>query len=386
MKLDQYQIDAVDRLKTGSILCGGVGSGKSRTALAYYLKTAKDKPLLIITTAAKRDKHEWEDDLKECGIEDSFKIDSWNNISKYKTIKGHFVIFDEQRLVGSGVWVKSFYKLAAQNDWILLTATPGDTWSDYIAVFIANGFFRTRTEFLATHAVYSRYTKYPKIERYIGEARLMKFRRQILVNMDYKSKAKHEYISVPVQYIQLIYRTLMKTRKSIKTGEPVQNAAELCYELRYIVNSDESRAEEVLRICETHEKLIIFYNFNYELDILRSLSYPEGTEIAEWNGKKHEQVPRSKRWVYLVQYTAGCEGWNCISTNAMTFYSLNYSYRVMTQAKGRIDRRNTPFDTLYYYQLRSRAPIDLAISLALSKKKTFNEQQFCGNAQKKHGL
>ena len=35
--LDGYQIDAVNRMKNGCILCGGVGSGKSRTSLAYYI-------------------------------------------------------------------------------------------------------------------------------------------------------------------------------------------------------------------------------------------------------------------------------------------------------------------------------------------------------------
>lgn len=36
IQLYDYQREALGRMKNGCILCGGVGSGKSRTGLAYY--------------------------------------------------------------------------------------------------------------------------------------------------------------------------------------------------------------------------------------------------------------------------------------------------------------------------------------------------------------
>ena len=163
------------------------------------------------------------------------------------------------------------------------------------------------------------------------------------------------------------------------TNEPLTNAAELCYLWRKIVNSDESRQMAVLDIVADHPRVIIFYNFDYELDILKSMEYindGECLELAEWNGHKHQPIPDSNKWVYLVQYTAGCEGWNCVKTDTIIFYSQNYSYKVMLQAAGRIDRLNTPYKNLYYYHLKSRSGIDLAISKALSQKKKFNEGKF----------
>ena len=403
IKLFDYQMKAVQQMKNGCILCGGVGSGKSLTALSYYyLQNGGDpssltggdyipmddppKDLYIITTARKRDTLEWEGELSpfllsthpEINLYHNHKVivDSWNNIGKYVDITDAFFIFDEQRVIGSGAWVKSFLKIVKNNDWILLSATPGDTWQDYIPVFIANGFYKNRTEFTREHIVYSHFTKFPKIDRYIGTGKLLKLRRSILIDMDFKRETIPHHEDVYVSYNIETYKDVSRTRWNPYKNEPIQNAGELCYVWRKIVNSDESRQVAVLEIFENHPKVIIFYNFDYELEILKNLGFGSGVKIAEWNGHKHEPIPNSKSWVYLVQYTAGCEGWNCITTDTIIFYSQNYSYKVMVQAAGRIDRLNTPYTDLYYYHLKSRSGIDLAISKALKNKKNFNESKF----------
>lgn len=396
--LYDYQLDAIKRMKNGCILCGGVGSGKSRTSLAYYyLKQGGDvvpkdyipmtnpKDLYIITTARKRDTLEWEGELSPFLLspnpevnyyKNTIVIDSWNNIKKYANVTGAFFIFDEQRVVGSGAWVKAFLKIAKRNEWILLSATPGDTWSDYIPVFVANGFYKNKTEFITEHIVYSRFSKFPKIDRYLGTGKLLRLRNDILIDMDFKRQTISHHDDAYVKYDIEKYKTAMRTRWDPYKNEPIQQASGLCYVLRRIVNEDDSRQIMLMEIFEDHPKLIVFYNFDYELDILKGLYYGEKVEIAEWNGHKHQPIPTSKSWVYLVQYTAGCEGWNCITTDTLVFYSQNYSYKVMQQAAGRIDRLNTPFKDLYYYHLKSRSGIDLAISKALSEKKQFNEKRW----------
>lgn len=403
VKLFDYQMKAVQQMKNGCILCGGVGSGKSLVALSYYyLQNGGDpssltggdyipmddppKDLYIITTARKRDTLEWEGELSpfllsthpEINLYHNHKVvvDSWNNIGKYVNVTGAFFIFDEQRVIGSGVWVKSFLKITKTNDWILLSATPGDTWQDYIPVFIANGFYKNRTEFTREHIIYSHFTKFPKIDRYVGTGKLLKLRRSILIDMDFKRETIPHHEDVYVSYDIETYKDVSRTRWNPYKNEPIQNAGELCYVWRRIVNSDESRQVAVLEIFENHPKVIIFYNFDYELEILKNLGYGSGVKIAEWNGHKHERIPNSKSWVYLVQYSAGCEGWNCITTDTIIFYSQNYSYKVMVQAAGRIDRLNTPYTDLYYYHLKSRSGIDLAISKALKEKKNFNESKY----------
>ena len=180
-----------------------------------------------------------------------------------------------------------------------------------------------------------------------------------------------------------IYKAAMSKRWNIWTDKPMKNAAELCYCLRRIVNTDESRLKAVADILREHPKAIIFYNFDYELTLLEELARKEKIKCAEYNGHKHEAVPEGKRWIYLVQYTAGAEGWNCISTDTIIFYSQNYSYKVMLQASGRIDRLNTPYHDLYYYHLKSHSPIDLAIARALKEKKKFNETKYVGKFETK---
>lgn len=379
--LYSYQKEALHRMKNGCILCGSVGSGKSRTALAYYYDVeCKDgfKNLYIITTARKRDTKEWEDELKVFPslIDISITVDSWNNIKKYVEVESAFFIFDEQRVVGSGSWVKSFLKITKKNHWILLSATPGDTWSDYIPVFIANGYYKNRSEFIRRHAIYSYYSKYPKIERYLEVGLLRRIRDQILVKMNYVHEITKHVEKIDVDYDKFQYKMIWAFRWDIFDDCPIENPSKLCYLVRKVVNSDLSRVDAVLDILEKHPKAIIFYNFDYELDILRSANYKDGTIVSEWNGHLHEPIPKGDRWIYLVQYSAGSEGWNCVDTDTIIFYSQNYSYKTMIQASGRIDRLNTPYSELYYYNLRSSAPIDLAIYRCLKRKKNFNESNF----------
>lgn len=396
-----YQLEAIEKLKTGSILCGGVGSGKSRTALAYYyskvgkgclgVEEGEDfsymttpKPLYIITTARKRDTHEWDKELIPFLLSTNPEvsqgkvhvvIDSWNNIKKYSDVKNTFFIFDEQKVSGTGVWAKAFIKIAKSNEWILLSATPGDVWIDYATVFIANGFYRNITDFRMQHVVYNTHVDYPKIERYIGIKKLERLRKSILVDMNLKRSTIRHYEEVEVSYNPELYNAVKKRWNPFKS-RPIKNAGEYCYTLRKVVNDDSSRSQAIFKIFKKHRRIIVFYNFDYELDILRKLCDSAKVEYAEWNGYHHQLIPQTDEWIYLVQYTSGAEGWNCIETDTIVFYSLNYSYKIMSQSAGRIDRLNTPYTHLYYYILKSNTDIDKGIKDAISRKKTFNEKAF----------
>jgi len=388
VKLFPHQEEALRKLKTGSILWGGVGSGKSITGIAYYMKAAFPKPLYIITTARKRDTGEWEGELARFGLStDILKsyrnvkvvIDSWNNIQKYIHVEDSFVLFDEQRVVGYGAWTKSFLKITKKNDWILLSATPGDCWMDYLPVFIANGFYRNKTEFQRDHVRYNRYnTKYPQITGYMNTKILEKHRDSILVGMTFERSTEPHHIYICCDYDKVTYDSVMRSRMNPYTKEPIQQAGELCFVLRRIVNSDERRFERMVEILYAHAKAIIFYNYDYELEILRSLAEKIGWPYSEWNGHRHDPLPEGSRWLYLVQYTAGSEGWNCVETDTIIFFSQSYSYKAMVQAAGRIDRLNTGYHDLYYYYLTSNSKIDLALRRALKNKKNFNESAFVG--------
>ena len=381
MELMEHQLDAVEALRDGNILWGGVGSGKTLTALSYYVKNHSEKDLYVITTAKKRDSLDWSRDAARLGIgsraDDSvhgkLTVDSWNNIGRFveSDVHGAFFIFDEQRVVGSGVWVKSFIKLARRNDWILLSATPGDTWMDYLPVFVANGFYKNATEFKREHVVYAPYSKFPKIVRYLGINTLERLRNEILVEMPYEKHTTRYVNWLETGYDKALMKQVIKTRWNPYTDAPMVDIAELFRVMRRICNTDPSKIDTILELLRTHPRLIIFYNFNYELDILRGLK--EVITVAEWNGHRKEPLPNTEKWVYLVQYVSGAEGWNCTETDAMVMYSLTYSYKNFMQAQGRIDRLDTKYSGLYYYVLCSSAPIDRSIRKSLGLKKNFNE-------------
>lgn len=382
MELMPHQQDAVDNLGNGKILWGGVGVGKSLTAIAYYVKNESERDIYVITTAKKRDTFDWQGSAAKYGISTErdysrfgrLVVDSWNNIGKYCDIEDAFFIFDEQRLVGSGVWVRSFLRIAAQNRWILLTATPGDTWMDYVPVFIANGLYRNATQFKREHVVYAPFIRYPKIIRYVDVETLEKYRNMILVEMPYLKHTKRVVQNVIVEYDKELFDKVVKQRWNVYENRPIRDVSELFRVMRKVVNSDASRLHAVTTLLKEHNRIVVFYNFDYELEILRTLG--DIVTVAEWNGHKHEPIPTTDKWVYLVQYMAGAEGWNCTETDTIVFYSLTYSYKNFMQAQGRIDRLNTAFIRLFYYVLVSESLIDLAVRDALGSKKMFNERTF----------
>jgi len=444
--LKPHQRKAVEELANGKILHGGTGVGKGITALAYFYEKVcggdlahipsmkKPRDLYILTTKKKRDEKDWEADAVKLGLgthDDSLDgikvtVDTWNNIKKYAGVKDAFFIFDEQRVVGSGAWSRTFISLAKHNQWLLLSATPGDTWLDYIPVFVANGWYKNRTEFKQRHVVYNTFSKFPKVDRYIETGTLVRHRNNVLVHMPYERHTKRILHTRIVQYDTELFELVKEKRWHPYEERPIRDVAELFAVMRKVVNSDESRLDSVRMLMQEHPRLIVFYNFNYELEMLRKLgssssksdpwsgtifeqNYPfespastitmtkakyefekaqrsssasvsagptadtPATIVAEWNGHKHDPVPDSDRWVYLVQYTAGSEGWNCIDTDATCFYSLTYSYKHWHQAHGRIDRMNTRFTDLHYYKLMSNSFIDQAVWRSLKVKRSFNE-------------
>lgn len=383
-RLYEHQEKAVQKCKNGSVLRGGVGTGKSITSLTYYVRNEKHRDVYVITTARKRDTHDWEMEAKEFGIfpereltsHGQLVVDSWNNLSSYKEVKDAFFIFDEQRLVGSGAWVKAFLTITKNNRWILLTSTPGDVWMDYIPLFVAHGFYKNRTEFIRRHVVYNNFSKFPKVDRYVETSRLEKLRREIVVEMPYDRHTTRHTTYIKVGYDIEAFQQVWVKRWHIYEDRPIRDIGELFRVMRRLVNQDPSRYEKARELAKKHPKLIIFYSFDYELEILRRLEEDLEVPLAEWNGHKHEEIPETARWVYLVQYTAGAEAWNCVETDAILFYSLNYSYRLLEQAQGRIDRLNTPFVHLWYYFLKSDSMIDRAIDNVVRKKRNFNEKSF----------
>ena len=395
IQLDDYQLDAIDRMKVGSILCGGTGSGKSRTGIGFYflrnggcfepfepMRTAP-QDLYIITTAQKRDRGEWLADLAPFGLSTDPKcsaylcrvvVDSWNNIAKYRDVENAFFLFDEQHVVGYGAWTKSFLWVTRHNDWILCTATPGDCWEDYMSVFIANGFYKNKTEFEREHCIFNPHVNFRQISGYMNQGRLIRYRNQVLIDMDYHTHTIHHDEQIVCEYDRRLYRQVAVERWNPYKSCPIENGSDYCYVMRRVVNSDPSRIEAVQQLLKRHPKIIVFYNFDYELELLKNAPWPEDVRVSELNGHQHDPVPSGDRWLYLVQYTTGSEAWNCTATDAMIFFSQNYSYKVLVQSKGRIDRRNTPFVDLYYYRLRSQASIDFMINKALTSKKDFNER------------
>lgn len=386
MELMSHQLEVIPKLGSGKILYGGVGSGKSATVLAYYVEKETPRDIVVITTAKKRDTLDWEREAARFGIgtdrdatcHGTITIDSWNNITRYLDKRDCFFIFDEQRVVGSGTWVKSFISIAKNNNWVLLSGTPGDTWLDYAPVFIANGFYKNITDFKRKHVLYEPFVKFPKVRAYLDQRKLEILRNDILVEMPYEKHTTRYLNYLDVGYSKELFKRIYNDRWHIYENRPLKDVAEMWRVLRRMTFSDPDRLQTVRKLMTLHPRLIVFYNFDFELDILRTLNDDPDfdRDVKEYNGHVKDPVPESDEWVYLVQYVAGAEAWNCTSTDATCLYSLTYSYKNFEQVQGRTDRLDTPFLSLYYYILVSGSIVDRAIRTSLKEKKNFNERRF----------
>lgn len=388
----QYQV--IPKIKNGNVIVGGTGVGKSRTSLAYYcyknggmledcginisnfLKRKEKKKLIVITIAKKRNDMDWEKEALPFGIVGELIVDSWNNIKKYKDFENCFFIFDEQKTVTYGTWSKTFIKICKKNEWIMLSATPGDKWIDYMAIFIANGIYKNQTHFEYEHVVFDRMSKYKNILRYINTDVLEKHRNKIFIFMKASSERTKYKKYIEHDYDMISYNLVNEKRWNIFKEKPIKDAGELCYTSRKVVNMSKTKLYIIDKIIKEKKKVIIFYNYNYELEILEQFLNDNKIKYSQYNGIKHEKIPTGESWAYLVNYSAGAEAWNCIDTNTIIFYSLNYAYRVMKQSAGRIDRSNSPYMELHYYYLITNSKIDKAILKALKNKKKFNELSF----------
>lgn len=388
IELREHQLDALREMHNGCVLYGGTGSGKGYTALHYYIENESPKKLFVITTARKRNDRDWEEEAESLKIftmgrysshHGEIVVDSWNNIEKYKDVEGAFFIFDEQRAVGRGKWAKMFIEIAKQNNWILLSATPGDTWMDYVPLFLANGFFENRTDFQRKHVIFKPYLKFPVVDRYINETKLQLLRNHILVEMPYESTATRHPQWVEVEHDQEMMDLVWKKRWSPLTDQPIRDPAELFRTMRKVANLNPSRLQFLRKVVLKHKRVIVFYNFDDELMLLRHLKVKIGRHdvpVLEYNGHKKDVLPPDGPVVYLVQYVAGAEAWNCTTVDAIVYYSLTYSWKNFHQSQGRIDRLDGPYKDLYYYMLVSKTKIDMKIKEALEQKRDFNEHEF----------
>ena len=377
IKLLKYQEEAIQKLHSGSVLYGATGSGKSLTGLAYYMRCWSHLDLYIITTSKKRNAGEWEEEIAKLGCPPPKAIDSWNRLKNYRMVSDAFFLFDEHKVGGHGKWAQSMITIAKKNKWILLTATPGDVWDDYASIFIANEFVKNKTTWNEDFCIFDRISKYPKIIGYQREDVLKNMRDAVLVPMEYQSE------KVPIPYV-IPYKVdheeeayVLARRKSLRHPEmrAFRNTSAMFAYMRMNLPDKESKIQALADVLKKEPKAIIFYNFTPEKYEIENAARQVNIPFFQYNGQIKDNVPDGDTWVYAVQYTAGAEAWNCITCRTVIFYSMNYSYKVMTQAKGRIDRCNSPFDELhYYYFISPDFEIDQEILNALTRKEKFNEE------------
>lgn len=130
-------------------------------------------------------------------------------------------------------------------------------------------------------------------------------------------------------------------------------------------------------ITSTNDRLIIFYNFKAEYEILAALCKKLKRPVATMNGslKDMSAYEKESNSVSLVQYQAGAMGLNLQKANKIIYFTLTDKSELFEQSKKRIHRIGQDKPCFYYYLLTTGS-IEWRMLDVLKMRRDYNDKLF----------
>ncbi|MBL0992197.1 MAG: DEAD/DEAH box helicase [Escherichia coli] len=418
MKLFDYQKEAIENFESKPLNLSDVGTGKSYMSIGSYVKSECSKLLIIClapkvndfvedseifnlnVTALNKGTKKNKELLSESNLVAISFESSWRLTELNKWVdKDTFIIIDESHKVSVSKskvtkFVMGLSKRAKYN--YLCTATPvsnGKLENWYPQLFISNVFRKPKKEFEQLFVIkqmrqmgsmrFMQITGYRNehlLEQMIDEASVKYKRDKGYLPEDYVYKTKK-----PAMYNKLKKSRLYKDDNDLRVE--LDNSSKLFNSLRQVshgflngISKQVSKEpfERLDAILETHnnERVVIFYNYKWEAEMLKQLLDKLKRPYGEYNGSVKDLKPfkNNDNGVVLAQYKSASTGINdFVISNVMVFNSMPLSSTEYLQAKGRTDRHGQDKTPLYYHIVPD-TPIEKKIFSVVTNGKDFTNE------------
>lgn len=127
----------------------------------------------------------------------------------------------------------------------------------------------------------------------------------------------------------------------------------------------------------TNDRLIVFYNFNDELEKLSRIAWENHRPVAVVNGKQKDLLPyeNAPDSITFIQYQAGAMGLNLQKANKIVYFTPPLSSELFEQSKKRIHRIGQE-KTCFYYYLTCKGSIEEKIYRTLAMRRDYTDKLF----------
>lgn len=416
--LFDYQKEAIENYKEKSFNLSDTGVGKTVMALGSFIES-KCKKLLVICLAPKVV------DFAEDGVLMNVDITPLNRGSKKN--KELLAESDKVAISFESVWrIPEFLKWVDEDTFIIIdeshkVANTSSKVTKYVmklskkakytylctATPISNGKYEQYYPQLKMLGVYNG-TKKEYYNMFVDERMTRMGGSQFMQITGYRNidllenmvnqcsvNYKRDKPYLPEDYVYKTKKPAMfnklKKNRMYKTdnGEVIEldNSSKLFNALRCVshgfllgINKQVSKEpfERLQAILETHnnERVVIFYNYNIELEMLKQLLSKLKRPTSEYNGARKDLKEFKGKYngVVLAHYKSASTGINdFVISNVMVFNSLPLSSIELTQSKGRIDRQGQGKKPMYYFIIPD-TPVEKKIFEQITNGKDFTNE------------
>ena len=382
IQLYKYQEEYFDYVVTHNkrdwIYAWDVGTGKTIIALKHYEQFYNDKKVLIVAPKSKLIEGGWDRTIENIIPTIEYETCSYSMLhKKYTQYKDYFVIFDEIHNLKNSTSLrgKAGYELTKiASGFIGLSATPmGNGWIDVINYFKMFGLTKNKTQFIRQNAIIETSYGYTKIIGWKNETKLKNMWKSIS-----KELRRNESMDLPPLVFKNIhfeasniYKTIKKDR--IYDNILYDNQMKLRHGLRLYTNLKD-KIEYIKDFIESNnDNIIIFYNYDKELELLKSNI---SKKIYVINGSIKD-IPKKEEWnnirnsIIICNFGSGAEAIELTFANIIIYFSPAESYIQWEQSIGRAYRMGQD-QKVIAYKLITNKTIEEDIYRSLDKKQDFN--------------
>ena len=185
-----------------------------------------------------------------------------------------------------------------------------------------------------------------------------------------------QYVEATKDYKAFKKNSIIEIEDDTLVGDNILK--KMLYERQLCGEYNENKLNALKEIMEsTNNRLIIFYNFTKEKDLIVDICKKLNKSYSIINGeiKDLTAYETNEDSITIVQYQAGAMGLNLQKANKIIYFTLPLSSELFEQSKKRIHRIGQ-VDTCFYYYLLAKGTIEESIYKTLLMRKDYTNELY----------